>query len=258
MNRRPAARLVRRNYGSGHGYRLDGEKVPGVTTVLKAKAAPALVTWAGNTVAEHAVDHWDELAGMTPSARLSRLKAAPNASRNRAAVRGTRIHALAEQLQASPDVEVADDLRGPVEAVARFLDLWQIEPVAVELVVAHTGFRYAGTSDLFGESPLLGRFLLDWKTGKGVYSEAALQLAAYRFADLATDGERDLVVPEVENVLVAHVLSDTVELHPVVADQSTWRAFLHILSVHRWVEAEKEDGVVGRPIQPETAREALS
>lgn len=251
----PAARLVRRNHGAGHSYRLDGEKVPGVTTVLKSLASPALVAWAGNTVAEAAINEWDRLAAMPPARRLAELKGAPNRHRNAAAVRGTRIHALAEHLQAGTPVDVPDELLGPVEAVARCLDQWQIETVAAELVLAHTGYRYAGTSDLFGESPKLGRFLLDWKTGKGVYKEAALQLSAYRFADLATDGENDLFVPEVDRVLVAHVLPDTVELYPVDAGPSTWRAFLHILATHRWEAATKDDPVVGRPVYPETIGE---
>lgn len=69
-------RLERRNYGRGHGYKIDGNKVPGVTTVLGAMPKPALVKWAADTTAAAAVDRWDELAELPPTSRLRELDGA--------------------------------------------------------------------------------------------------------------------------------------------------------------------------------------
>ena len=52
-----APKLTRRNYGKGHSYYLDGEKIPGVTSVLgDGLAKPALINWAAKTVAGYAVE----------------------------------------------------------------------------------------------------------------------------------------------------------------------------------------------------------
>ena len=57
--------IKRVNRGKGHSY-VDtdtGEKIPGVTTYIgDGVPKPALVNWAGNSTAEYAVDHWDELS----------------------------------------------------------------------------------------------------------------------------------------------------------------------------------------------------
>ena len=58
---RPTTRIITR--GRGHSYELDGEKVPGVTTILsKGVPKPALVDWAARMAADYAINHWDELA----------------------------------------------------------------------------------------------------------------------------------------------------------------------------------------------------
>jgi phage baseplate assembly protein W len=250
------SRFVRRNHGTGHSYRLDGRKIPGVTTVIKTKAAPALVNWAARVAAEFAVDHWEELAGSSPSARLTQIAGSPNQARNKAAVRGTRIHALGEGLAHGRDVEVPDELLGPVQAYARFLDRWQITAVHTELPVCHIGYQYAGTADLVAWSPRLvdGQpFLLDVKTGRGFYRETALQLAAYRAADLALVDGAEVPMPETaERAYGAHVRPDDVEMLPVDAGPGSWRAFLHLLAVYRWDASCADDPPVGRAVWPET------
>jgi hypothetical protein len=58
-----APRLTRRNHGRGHSYRIDGRKVPGVTTILNA-LPKQLTKWAAEKGADHAINHWDELAAL--------------------------------------------------------------------------------------------------------------------------------------------------------------------------------------------------
>ena len=69
----------RRNHGRGHSYLLDGEKVPGVTTLISnGFPKSALINWAARTVAARAVDGWDELAELPVSERLRTLEKAHN------------------------------------------------------------------------------------------------------------------------------------------------------------------------------------
>lgn len=247
-------RLTRRNHGKGHSYKIDGVKATGVTTALNAIAKPALVDWAARVTAEYAVDNWDYLQPLPVAQRLAKLKDARWNTVKEAALRGTRIHDLGEKVSHGVEVEVPDEYRGPVEAYARFLDEWQIEMHATETPLCNTHHRYAGTADGWA---YIGRtkqnVLMDIKTGKGVYSEAALQLAAYRYADRwqpnGPESETDRA--PVDAVYVAHILPDTVRLLPVVAGPDEFRTFLYALQLHRHQEATKEDPLIGEAVFPE-------
>jgi hypothetical protein len=235
------ARLIRRNAGTGHSYRLDGEPVVGVTTACGALPKPALVDWSARVTASYAVDHWDDLAAMLPSERLQVLTKSRFISNNAAKVRGTTIHALGDAVSRGEEVDAGEHV-AEVEAYARFLDRWDVEVHATETPCANTRYQYAGTADAwatFGRGELAGqRVLLDIKTGKGVYDEAALQLAAYRYCDLwqPHGPESEEPLPEVESVVVAHVLPDAGRLLPIEAGPDQFRQFLYVMQTKRWVD----------------------
>jgi hypothetical protein len=246
-------RLVRRNYGRGHGYKLDGEKIVGVTTALGVLDKPALRDWIARTVAARAVDEWDELALMPVTERLERIRWGARDVVQAAALRGTQIHDLGQKLAEGGEVDVPDEHRGPVEAYARWLDRWDVTPWAAETPLASTQHKYGGTADLWAQVGKLGGepFLLDIKTGKGVYTETAWQLAAYRFADLLIADGEEVSVPDVSGVYVAHVLPDDVRMLPVEAGPREWRSFLYILQTYREVQAAEEWPLIGSAVQPD-------
>lgn len=265
------ARFARRNQGTGHSYRLDGAKIPGATTVIGILDKPGLKQWAANEGATYAVEQWDRLSDMPMLERLDAIRYAYKNTVRKASVRGTRIHALGEKIAHGEDVQVPDEYLGPVTAYARFLDRWQIETLYTETPVCHTGHRYGGTLDAIVSTPLLADgapIMLDVKTGKSVYNETALQLAAYRFCDLAlvdppegtpnaprkrTPDPVAVAMPATdETAYVAHVLEDDVELVPADAGEGTWKQFLYALQLWRWKSASADDPPVGRAIWPET------
>lgn len=269
-------RLQRRNHGTSHSYLLDGYRAPGVTSVIGLLDKPALVGWAAKTTAAFAVENWDTLAKLPITDRLTRLEKARFGQNRTAIIRGHRLHAMGEALAKGETVDVPAEHRDAVEAYARFLDDWQLETVATEIPCAHGEYRYAGTLDLIAESPKLGRVLLDLKTGKGVYSETALQLAAYRNADLWLEkievtgprgGKRTETVERsgslgIDRCAVAHlpVGAEQVSLVPLVTDAGVWSAFLYLLEVYEsWLTRtgwDHRDGpnyspVVGDAVWPE-------
>ena len=119
--------IKRRNYGRGHGYTLDGQKVPGVTTIISdGLPKPALMGWAAKTIAEYVADRLDQADGhvladqlVDDLGELARVKGKPwpdklsrtkvaellkgihYEDRDQAAKRGTQVHALAERLAAT-------------------------------------------------------------------------------------------------------------------------------------------------------------
>lgn len=219
----------RRNYGRGHSYYLGDRKLDGVTTLISnGLPKPALVKWAANSAADLACDEWDDLAKLPVSERRKRIAGAPDAKRNAAAVKGTRIHALADKLARGEQVEVPEELAGHVESCVKFLNEWDADTVWTEAPVYHEKYLYAGTLDLIAH--LKGeRWLLDFKTSaSGAYGDTAFQLAAYRFATHLLDGDAVRPMPEVDRCGVIWLRSDGYDLYPYDAGESVWRQFLYI------------------------------
>jgi hypothetical protein len=256
------ARLSYRKYGRGHAYYIDDVKVDGVTTILQA-LPKSLTQWAADSAANEAVDNWEELSGLPLTKRLDRLRYAHRNKRDKAAMRGNEIHAMGVKLYGGLPVD-AGEHRGPVEAYARFLDDWEIEPLTAETPLVNLTFRYGGTLDLtahIGKRDNV-RALIDLKTGNNVYESTVLQLAGYNNADLwqpagvgakpkdREASEQDYV--PCEETWVAHILPDTVRFRPV-RTAGQFRAFLYVQQVSHWLSAHGfngDDQLIDDPLQP--------
>lgn len=228
--------------GNNHSYLLDGEKVQGVTTVLsKSIPKPALIAWAANESAKFAVNQWDELATLPIVDRLERIKKEWRGVRDRAALRGTEVHNLAEKVVHGEEVEVPDHLAGHLEAYIQFLDDFQVVPVLVEKAVFSRSYKYAGTFDLVADINGV-RWLLDIKTNaSGVYAETALQLAAYRFADFYIEDDlSEHAMPQVDMAGVIHVTASGYELVPVIANRDEFATFCHAIHMANWMDDNKD------------------
>lgn len=254
---RYTAPIVRVDTAKGHYYKdATGQRVPGVTTIIdQGVPKPALINWAGNATAEYAVDHWDELGTLGPAARLKRLQGARYEVKDTAARRGTEVHRAAELLIAGKTVQVPDDIAGHVEAYARFLDEFEVEPVHVEFSAVSYRWGYAGTADLccWLTLPDRGRVLTldDLKTTRsGIFGEVALQLAAYRYADKwIIDGAEDDPI-DVMYCFGIHVRADGYDLIPVEAGEAEHKAFLYAMQVGKFAAGSRD--LVGAPIVPPT------
>jgi hypothetical protein len=237
----PAARRL--NHGRGHSYELDGRRVPGVTSILNnGIPKPALVDWASRTTAGYAVDHWDELAKLTPSKRLRDLEEARWQSSRAAMARGTDVHKLAMQLAAGAEVDVPEPLAGHVDAYLEFVNAWQPAEKLVEVPVFNRAVRYAGTLDLVADLCDGATWLLDWKTGgTGVFPEVSLQMAAYRYAEFWLDAKgKEQPMPEIDFVGVVWLRADGFDFYPVEAGPAAFRTFQYAAQVAGFVEAAKE------------------
>jgi hypothetical protein len=220
------ATTYRRKYGSGHSYTLDGEpRIKGVTTMMRGLGGPPESYFTGFT-ADHAVDNWDRLSTMTPAARRAEIADATKSRFKSAAVKGTRVHALAERLAKGEEVPVPDDIRGYVEACVQFINDYDLEVIAAEAALFSRRHKWAGSADLFGTvlkafAELRTRVLIDWKTtSKEPWGSVAFQLSGYRYADfmLSGDGGKDSVelpVPEVDECWAVWLRADGYDVYPM-------------------------------------------
>lgn len=284
MAKAPPTRIVKR--GNGHSYYLDGEKAPGVTTILgNGIPKPALVGWAANTTADYVMNGlrvgpngeiladdlvaslrawnaerpgWAQVklgAGDLP--RLDLAKVLANVrykDRDDAARRGSEVHDLGEKLANGETVTVPPELAGHVEAYVQFLNEWEPTNALLERVVVNRRWRYMGKFDMVAEFPdkvwtsgpwagrPVGRALLDIKTARsGIFAEVALQLQAYRFAEVMLDGADEVPMPEVDWVGAIHVRGDGYSVYPfdVTGDPKTdaaYRTFLYAKQVGEWLD----------------------
>lgn len=195
-----------------HRYTLDGRSVPGVTSIVEAGLPkPALKRWGERVVAEAAVDQLEALgrlvATMGRASAVDALAAVPYERMKTAQIRGTEIHALAERVAHGAEVLVPAAVASHVRGYVDFLELFNVNVLATEALIANRAHWYAGKFDLLAE--INGRvWLLDIKTSRGVYAETALQCAAYARAELCIFNDELVELPPVERIGVVHVTED--------------------------------------------------
>ena len=219
-----------------HRYSLDGKPVTGVTTIIgKGLPKPGLPYWSAKVVAEAAADEAVTLAATIGAqgrdAVVSRLKRAPWQARDRAAVRGTRVHALAEQVALGEAVDVPALLAPYVEGYVDFLDRHDVEPILTEARLASRAHWYAGTADLIarmgGET-----WLLDLKTSNSIHGSYALQCAAYARAEFHLDADgQEAPMPPIDRIGAIHVQPDGCRLVEFPSVNHAWNAFLAVKAV---------------------------
>src|SRR5690625_6456725 len=122
-------------YPKSHRYKLDGQWVTGVTSLIKGGLpAPALMYWSARTVAEYVADNAEDVDALRRMGRgpmVQALKEVPWQKRDTAAVRGTEVHDLAERLVNDESVDIPPHLAGYVQSCVRFLDTWQPKTIQI-------------------------------------------------------------------------------------------------------------------------------
>jgi hypothetical protein len=221
--------------GKGRHYQLPdgGDPVPSVTNVIGTVLnKPALPRWAAKVVAEQAVAMKDSLAKLDDAEAIDLLKGAPWRSSTRAAGRGTTVHEVIEAKLGGLDVPTDIGAAAPwLRSVDRFLDEHDVVAEYRELTMFGDG--YAGTCDFVGTIDGVPVYA-DWKTGKDLYPEVALQLSALAHCDLwATDAG---IVPADDDrgdrELLAVLFTETT--YRIAKVDDCFPAFRALLDVWRW------------------------
>lgn len=253
-------------YPASHRYRLDGQWVPGVTTIIGVLDKPALKKWAADTVAAWVVDHATvtdtirDLGGREPTYQF--LRAIPFQKRDDAAARGTELHDYAERLLNGQTVDVPEDHVPVMESALAFLDDWQIEPALVEGCVASREHSWAGKFDLIArytrpDTGATGLGIFDWKSGKGLYSEYAWQLNAYAHAEFHGENGYESPLPECDAAFGVKIAADGYTVVPFAFGPHIYAEFVAIRQVYEIAKRGRGNwkipgtGHVGAPIGKE-------
>lgn len=185
-----------------HYVTPDGRMLPSVTTILQAIGKPALINWAAKVeremVIEAAANLWVDapvtkkmsrvayIATLTD--RIGKTKAHQKALAKAGEI-GSEAHSLIEWnlrtelgQKVGPQPKISDQAMWAFMAFEEWRKTAGLIPKAMEQMIWNPRHGYAGTMDLLGLVTLEGKpcaAVLDWKTGKAIYAEAALQNAAY-------------------------------------------------------------------------------
>lgn len=256
------AKTTRTTLPSGkRWYDWRGERYWSVTTIIgQGIPKPALLPWGIKMVAEGAVSRRSTLAAMLSDCKtpdectegawceacdqtIKWLKGVPYAKRDKAANLGTLLHAAIEAHRlGQPFPPIPADVQGHMAAFEQFLVDFQPEYLATEAPVFNRSQHYAGTLDGLVRLTLPlhdepGLYVLDAKSGKGVYPEVGLQLSAYSHAEFIglPDGDEQ-PMPATDGALALHLTADGYRLIEVRADDEVFTSFLYAREVFRFLE----------------------
>ena len=231
-----------------HDYWWTGEDgvpvgpLPSVTGIIRDavdKSGP-LIGWATNLTAEFAVSRATLLAdmalagGTAETARWLAMQA--KRDRDTKGKTGTRIHALCDAIARGETPDMTPDEAPYIAGFRTFLRAREPRIVATEQMGVNLTEGYAGTFDLIVEMDGK-RWMLDVKTGKGLYPEMGAQLAAYTkfdFLGKPNDPTR-YPMPRCQRFGILHLRPEGYGLAPFAVDKGTWEAFRAMCVVSRWV-----------------------
>lgn len=175
-------------------------RMPSVTTILgKISSSGALLDWYEARGAEAALtlSRRGFLDHVAPENAVEAIREAGMGAKDHArsaADRGIRIHAVlqayAERGEVPNPADFAEDERGYLRGLVRWLMHADPEPVAVERLVVHPEFAYAGRLDLRARIHRK-EYIVDLKTNRRaqIYRNACLQAVAYHVADVRSGAE---------------------------------------------------------------------
>lgn len=186
---------------STHTYSVDGEIIPGVTSIMSI---------------------------------LGLYDGVPSEVLERASERGLNVHWLTELLDtAAMPIEVAEEYEPYVAAWGQFRDDYGVTFHAIEERVYHPRYGYAGTIDRIATiNDCVG--VLDIKTTSRLHPETGVQLAAY-----AEAWNEERSIPFVTHRWAVQLKGDGSYEFKEYTREDDLATFLACLQIHLWKEGVK-------------------
>ena len=240
-------------------YDWQGRKLPSSTSLRRMAGLPfKLHQWAISRVVERAVMENGTLRTMLDRPQKPRervrdknvikeasrwLRSAATEERDTAAELGTLVHDYAVK---QTSLSKVDPYAQPY--VAQFygwLNDNNINIIATEKQVFNLGIGYAGTFDFLVEFPNGDIGVIDLKTGRGTYTDHALQLVSYALAEFI--GEDDVIDQRLTDVLhrantmaLLHLSETGWHYQRIPADADMFTAFRGLVQFATWI-AQNQD-----------------
>lgn len=136
------------------------------------------------------VNNLDHIYNSDPDTIFREVSTAHEKARDKAADKGDGVHDDAERLTGG---EIPKGSFGHMVQLAEFLRVSGFTPLHREVTLVNRSIGYAGTADLIARAADGRIVLIDYKSGKSVWPEAVLQVAALGHCEfiLHPDGTED-------------------------------------------------------------------
>ena len=271
----------------------DDQRYYSVTTIIGALDKPALLYWAAEQTALAAVKMSGSLdsrvkeegaEAVTRYLRDARFRPSPGTVT--ATALGTAVHDAVERyVREGKKPEVSGEVLPYLERFDAWAQEWQPAYEVVERAVYDPTHRYAGTMDAIAVVDGC-KVILDYKSSRRSvgpddkpsrpYPEAALQLAAYRNAELLatapgrktevrgrryylfgdTEEVSAVPMPKLDGGMVVHITPEHCDAYPVRCDKLVFDAFLYIVEAFRW-QQDTSRSVIGRKFTKEAETDGV-
>jgi hypothetical protein len=195
-------------------YEKNGVQYPSVTTILGLLDKPALLGWASNCAVDFIADNLEAIKDPLDVHRgeqiLEQARKAYAQKRDDAASAGTQAHHAIEAYINGLDPEQflqCDQARTAFSAFKSWEEKNHVQWLETECEVFSENVGYAGRFDAIA---LINghKYLVDFKTSKGIYDEMKYQLCAYlqAYNEQLQEGQERL-----ENIALLHLDKETAE-----------------------------------------------
>lgn len=221
---------------SRHEYKVDGIVRPGVTTILKVIAKPALVGWAVKCCAQYLLANLKpgDIDEVEIEQLANKMKRHYRDVTAESASIGTIVHAFCERYVRGQKPSLPKNVAANNGCTA-FLDWYkdnEVKPVDVEFRVYSVAHGYCGSGDL--DAYIADeRCVVDYKTSSGIWPEYYLQGEGYMIAreeedkDIRYDGSRVVRFDKVTGECEVSPLQQRGKYEP---------GFLGAIALHRALE----------------------
>lgn len=222
-----------------------------ITSVIAMLDKSALKYWVGNQCAEYAADNLTALSRLSRDEVIKLVKAAPWSKSGTAAEVGDQIHNAIDQFAKTGERPSMDGWSITAKRMwgsfLAFNNRYKPEWLDTEFTVWSNEFGYAGTADWsarIGGALVLG----DTKTGKAIYPEVGIQLAAIQNADyiIGPDGTRR-DIPRYDRLAALHIRPMSAKLHPIKYGDKCFQAFAALRTLKYWRDVVSDSVVIDAP-----------
>ena len=244
----PALAVTQPDGSRKYVHPRTGEVAPSVTTILKVLDKPALQFWSARVAADHAWDNREQLALFSERDFKVAIKDAHKTEADEAAGLGTLIHSLCEERWDRDDpAEIPKQADSFMKQFTLFRARFQPKLLLREATFWNSTANYAGTADAV---VMIGKecWLLDIKTGKGIYPEHGLQLAALGYSEfqIEPDGSQ-FEMPPITKYALLHLRPRSYKLVEVLHPAKCFAAFLACRELWQWQQYIAPE-VLGAPL----------